>query len=110
VIAWVGFPLAMLPLARALDREGRYLGFMVAYNWSQILQSAAFLFVLGIAASGVPLALGEALLTVAALVLLLYEWYIARVALEVSRLAAAAVVVLDLLVSMLVTRASYDLY
>ncbi len=39
VIAWVAFPLLMLPLARWLDRDDRFLPFMVAYNWSQIPQA-----------------------------------------------------------------------
>jgi len=36
VISWVAFPLLILPVARQLRREDRFLPFMVAYNWSQI--------------------------------------------------------------------------
>jgi hypothetical protein len=39
VISWVSFPLLILPLARWLDRENRFLAFIVAYNWSQVPQT-----------------------------------------------------------------------
>src|SRR5689334_21175054 len=42
VIAWVAFPLLVLPLADWLDRGDRFLPFMVAYNWCQVLPTAVF--------------------------------------------------------------------
>src|SRR5438067_6056815 len=49
-IAWVAFPLLILPLARLLGRENRFLLFMVAYNWSQVLQTVLFVIVAIVAA------------------------------------------------------------
>ncbi|MCZ6467897.1 MAG: hypothetical protein O6829_11555, partial [Alphaproteobacteria bacterium] len=43
VIAWVAFPLVMVSLARLLDREERYLGYIVAYNWASVLQNGLYL-------------------------------------------------------------------
>src|SRR5687768_1174023 len=45
VIAWVAFPLLILPLARWLGREDRFLPFMVAYNWSQIPTTVLFVLI-----------------------------------------------------------------
>jgi hypothetical protein len=38
VIAWVAYPLAAFYLTRYLDRQQDYIGFIVALNWSQLLQ------------------------------------------------------------------------
>ena len=43
VIAWLAFPLAMASVAAILDREERYLGYIVAYNWAAVLQNALYL-------------------------------------------------------------------
>ena len=45
VISWVAYPLLILPVSRQLGREDRFLSFMVAYNWSQILQTGLFVLV-----------------------------------------------------------------
>ena len=38
VIGWVAFPLAMITVTRMLGREERYVGYIVAYNWSAVPQ------------------------------------------------------------------------
>src|SRR5438477_10642695 len=52
VISWVAFPLLVLPLTRYLGRENRFIPFIVAYNWSQIPQTALFVIVGADAATG----------------------------------------------------------
>jgi hypothetical protein len=111
VIAWVAFPLLILPLARRLDRENRFLPFMVAYNWSQIPQ--AVLFVL-IGLDGVTGLLPPSVVQVAGLLsviaVLVYQWFIARVALAVTGAQAALVVILDLLLETTLGRVAAQLY
>src|SRR5262245_1317592 len=50
VIGAVAFPLAAFYLTRFIDREAEYLGFIVAYNWSSLLQLAVLLpaFLIGV--------------------------------------------------------------
>jgi len=111
VISWVAFPLLILPVARQLRREDRFLPFMVAYNWSQIPQTALFVLVglngaTGLLpSSGLPFA--GLLAAIAALV---YEWYIARVALSVTGAQATLVVIIDLLLSTILGRIAEALY
>jgi hypothetical protein len=105
VISWVLFPLVLLPVTRALGREHRFFDFMVPYNWSQVLQSALFVLVAVPSGAGVRL-VGFA----AACAVLLYEWYIARVGLDVSRLAAALVVLLDIVLSLAVGQTATGLH
>jgi hypothetical protein len=111
VISWVAFPLLMLPLARWLGRENRFLPFMVAYNWSQVPQTALFVILAIGAASGLlPRALSQFADLAAAVAVLLYEWYIARVALAVSSSQAVPVVLLDLVLGSVLSRITEALY
>lgn len=105
VIAWTAFPLAMLSVARFLGREQRWLDFMIAYNWSQILQYAVFLGAAGLAESAfVPPALAAGIAGAATVAVILYEWFIARVALDVTGLPATLVVLVDLVLGVSISR------
>ncbi len=111
VISWVAFPLLVLPLARWLGREDRFLAFMVAYNWSQIPQTVLFALVGLDGATGL-LAPSAAQFTqlAAAVAVLVYEWYIARVALAVPGAQATLVVVVDLVLGTALGRVAESLY
>jgi hypothetical protein len=111
VISWTALPLLVMKLAHWLGRDSRFLPFMVAYNWSQIPQTALFVLVGLDGATGLlpPSAAGftELLAAVAALV---YEWYIARVALAVTGAQACLVVIVDLLLGTTLGRVAESLY
>jgi hypothetical protein len=111
VIAWVAFPLLMLSVTRWIGREHRFFDFMVPYNWCQLPQSVLFV-VVGLESEtgllGDPVA--RAIEVAAAIAVLVYEWYIARVALETSGGAASLVVLVDLVLGVVITRASGSLY
>jgi hypothetical protein len=111
VISWVAFPLVILPLTRWLGCENRFLVFMVAYNWSQIPQTALFALVGVDQATGLlaPSAAHFAQFA-AATAVLVYEWYIARVALAVSGGQATVVVMVDLVLGTLLGRVTEALY
>lgn len=97
VIAWVAFPLLMTTVADLLQRGERYVGFIVAYNWAQVVEMAVvlpvFLFVI---AGGLPASQPNAYYTVLFFAITLYYWFIARTALQISGWAAGAVVILNL--------------
>ncbi len=103
VIAWVAFPLAMVFLARVLKREERYLGYIVAYNWAAVLQNGLYLplGMLGVTAA-VPVGAANVLGLIALSLILVYTWFIARVALNVGAGPAAALVALDLVLSVFI--------
>lgn len=110
-ISWVAFPLLLLPVVRWLDRESRFLAFMVAYNWSQIPQTALLALVGIDGATGLlpPSALAYAQLF-ATIAVLVYEWYIARVALALGAAQATLIVILDLLLGIALGRVAEGLY
>ncbi len=101
VLAWVAFPLMMVVVADLLDRRERYIGFIVAANWSSVIQVAVLLPAAAIfAASGGAPAL---LLYVAVWgAILVYAWFIAKTAMDLTGLAAAGLVLLSVIIEMLI--------
>jgi hypothetical protein len=111
VISWVAFPLVMLSVLRWIGREHRLFDFMVPYNWCQLPQSVLFVLVGIQSESGLLSApISQTIEIVATVAVLVYEWYIARVALETSGAAATLVVLVDLVLGVLITRAAGSLY
>jgi hypothetical protein len=111
VIAWVAFPLLMLTATRWIGRAHRFFDFMVPYNWCQVPQSVLFVLIGLESASGILGArASEAIDILAALATLVYEWFIARVALDTTGAAAALVVLLDLVLGVLISRITGGLY
>jgi hypothetical protein len=111
VIAWTTFPLIMLSVTRWIDRAHRFFDFMVPYNWSQVPQSALFVLVGLESESGVlgaPVA--SAIEVAAAIAVLVYEWYIARVALDATAYAAAFIVFVDLVLGAFISHVAGTLY
>jgi hypothetical protein len=108
-VGWTAFPLIVLNLVQRIGRRERYFDFMVAYNWSQLPESALFLLV-GLVESVVFGGAGEFLAVVAAVAVFVYEWFVARVALDTSGVVAAIVIVLDLLLSVVLSTVATSLY
>jgi hypothetical protein len=102
VIDWTAFPLAAWYLCRAFNCSNRYFGFIVAYNWANVLQMVVFVPVAVLSAEAV---LPSGLLSVIALAItgavIYYQYFITRTALEIDVLPALAFVavafVLDVL-------------
>ena len=111
VVAWVAFPLLMLNVVRWIGRAHRFFDFLVPYNWCQVPQSALFVLVGLVSAGGVlSTQASEAMDLAAAIATLLYEWFIARVALDTSGVVAIFVVLLDLVLGVFISRITGGLY
>jgi hypothetical protein len=96
VIAWVAFPLAMISLCRALKRDDRYLGFIVAYNWAEVLQNGVYLPISILTLAGViPVPAGNMISLAVLIAILFYIWFIARTALNITAAQAVVIVALD---------------
>jgi hypothetical protein len=114
VIGWVAFPLLMLTVTQRLGRAHRFFDFMVPYNWCQLPQSALFVLVgLGFESGMLGPQSGEGIGIVAAVASLIYEcyvWYIARVALDTTGLAAALIALLDFALGVVISQVTVGLY
>ena len=104
VIGWVAFPLAMYYFTHATNRGKWFCRYMVAYNWAVVLQITLFLAVKSIAESGlVPPGIGALMTMAAAVAIMAYQWFIARVGLEITAPAAVGIVFIDMIISLLLS-------
>jgi len=103
ITAWFAMPFVMLYICRIVDREKQFYRYFIAYNWATLLQVTLILIVTILTKSGVFPSVFSGILTfVAIIAVLVYQGFIARVALVISSAGAFAVVTLDLMISLLV--------
>ena len=107
IISWTAYPLIMDDLSRMLDCSDRYPAFISAYNWSAVLQMLVYLPAVVISESGIFVpALGDTIVFIATMVVLAYQWFVTRTALQVSNFTAAGLVILDLVLSVFISGAA----
>lgn len=97
VVAWFTFPLLMVGFTRLMQLEDAFGGYVVAYNWSNVIAAAmlglpAALHALGLATTAHAIIYSAAFLVV----LVHYRWFLARTALRVSGGVAAVVVLAEI--------------
>jgi hypothetical protein len=103
VVGWAGYAVLSRSLVTALGRAQHWPRFITVWNWCNVVQY------LLLVAAGLPLLLGapDWLDQTAGLVALGWalwlEWFAARAALDVSGLAAAGMVVLDIAIGLLLS-------
>lgn len=103
VILWVAYPLLMIPVTDFLDRGNKYLGYIVAYNWSAVWQQLLFVPLTVLGRAGVLSPELGILLTIAAFIYVsAYIWFVALAALEIPGLVAFAILAGDLFLSFLI--------
>jgi hypothetical protein len=111
VVGWTAYPLAALSFCRVLGIGGGGFDFVTAYNWSQILETTLFILVAAIAALHLISDESAGLLSAFVLLLvLLYEWFIARVATRAGGVAASVLVLIDLVLGAGLSRVTQGLY
>jgi hypothetical protein len=98
---WLAFPVLIGLLARPLGFAGRFVPYIVAYNWSAVIAAAllappTLLFAGGVLGGGVALLITLVLLGI----VIRYRFLVARLALGVDTVTAIGLVALDLLLSL----------
>lgn len=103
VVNWLVFPVVMLTLVRMLDRQRFYLRHIVAYNWASAVQNFVYLpLALLIQAGLLPTDVGALLSLLALGWVVVYSSFVTHVALDVPVPTAAALVVVDLVLGIVV--------
>jgi hypothetical protein len=111
VLSWVAYPVLVEWLTRLLGCRERFEAYLVAYNWSMVLQNAVVFPITMLAGLGVlPPQVAQLLWFGLFLLILLYVGFIARAALEVAPATAAGLVLLDVLLSALIDGVAGGLY
>jgi hypothetical protein len=108
-IGWTAFPLAILALCRWLGREERGFDFITAYNWSIVLQTALFV-AIGLLSLIIPDSAGIALQRAGLIAALIYEWFIAFVAVGAGAWIAGLVVTIDIVLGLFIQLTALSLY
>jgi len=104
VIGWVAFPLAIFYIAAVLDRQKEFIRFVVAYNWSGVVQIVVLVPIVSLNAYEIlPESIGAVLSMAITLALFYYQWFIAKTALKITAAPAAMVVCIDVALSILIT-------
>ena len=107
VTAWVLFPLVMAGLTQHLNCAKNYISFIISYNWCSAIQHGIYLpiAILGYAGMLSP-GLGNLLALSAITWILVYTFFIVNTVLNVSRITAFGIVVLDLVLGLLLDTAT----
>jgi len=103
-VDWIALPVILALLARPLGISSRYTAFVVARNWGAVLGAIPFgviglLIVFGLVGGE----LASLLMFAALIVVLRYNYLIARRALDASLGFAIAIVILDFVVSLIIS-------
>ena len=103
VIGWFAFPLVMFHLTDMLGRGDRFLTYIVAINWCNVIQawlmaSVALIGVINVLPEGLTRFLAAA----AFLWTLTFHWFVTRTGLAVNGFVAAGIVALDVVISLFV--------
>ena len=110
VIGWTAFPLLVIEFTRRIGRGERGFEFVVAYNWSQILQTALLVLVALLVKFVMPKGAAGNLDLLATLAILAYEWFIALIAIGAGGWVAVTIVFLDIAVGTSVMLIAGSLY
>lgn len=104
VAGWVAFPIAAIFLTRLLGLGSRYVALVVAANWSAVLQIALYAALVTVSLV-LPTGMRTPLLFGATLMILAYQWFVIRTALATGTSTAVGLVLIDVLLGMMVSRA-----
>ncbi len=103
VLGWAAFPVIVHQICEAIGKREAYIGYIVAFNWSKVIQMAVFLPAIGLIALGaLPGDSGSLLRWVVSILILFYQWFITRTALGVTAMGAIGFVVLDFMIDLIV--------
>ncbi|HET6521326.1 MAG TPA: hypothetical protein VFG47_16125 [Geminicoccaceae bacterium] len=96
VLSWIAFPVAAVFLTTMLGLSRNYVSLIVAANWAEVLQFGLFLAVMTVTLV-FPGAVRGPVLALVIGAILVYEWFVARTALETTGGVAVGIVLVDLL-------------
>ena len=103
VIGWMVFPFAMYYIAVLTDRQKWFCRYIAAYNWAVVLQITLLLFVSSLAAACfLSPSLSVMMTVVVVAAVLIFQGFIAHVALQATLPGAVGIVFLDLALSIMV--------
>jgi len=103
ILGWFAYPAVMALLVRIFHLGGRYVPYIIAYNWTALLimgllMPPFLLFLTGVIEAGTAMGINFSLTLFA----LYFHWYVAFTALKTTAALAAAFVAIDFLLSVII--------
>jgi hypothetical protein len=102
VIGWAAFPVIALVLTFLLSVSHNYVSLIVAANWAAVIQVVAFLLVIA-ATLVLPTLVAGMLLAIITIAILFYQWFVIRTALQSSGGIALMLLLVDLVVTSMIS-------
>ncbi len=99
-IGWTAYPLAMHHICGATGKRAEYIGFIVAFNWAQVIQMMVYLPVFILAAMDI---LPREAIVIVYFVVLAYQWFVTRTMLGINAMNAVMLIVLDQVISIVLS-------
>lgn len=110
VIGWAAWPLLVSYAAPAIDREEKFIRYIVAYNWSAAIQIGIYVAILLLRFSGVVPEGMLGLISFASLIILLwYQWFIVKIGLDIAGSLPIAFVGAEFLLGQIIRAVSFSL-
>ena len=107
VVGWAAFPVAAIFLTRLLGLSRHYVALIVAANWASVIQIGGFL--AAIALGFVLPPLGGLVVMLATGAILFYQWFVIRTTLATTMGIAIAFVLVDLLLTSVISLSAESL-
>lgn len=102
-LGWTVYPIITRAICQAIGRDSAYITFIIAFNWSQVIQMIVYLPVVILGVLGlIPEGLSAWLHVLVYSVVLAYQWFVTRTALDITPFAAVGFVALDLTLSIVI--------
>ena len=102
-LAWAAFPLTMIWVSRFLRLSAHYISYIIAWNWSQLLQVVVILATTLLDASGIlPIALSSALIMFSYIIVLVYACLVAKAGLYCNTFTAIGVVAFNVVLELFI--------
>ncbi|MDJ0389674.1 hypothetical protein QMO56_16285 [Roseomonas sp. E05] len=109
ITGWPAYALAALAVCRSMGREALWPRLVAAWNWTNLLQYLIMLIITLFAVSPLPAWVQEVVSVAGIGYALWLQWFTAKCTLQVGGMAALGFVVLDLVVSLLLSGVVTDL-
>ena len=102
-IGWLAFPVAAYHLCEWIGKEAGYVSYIVAFNWSKVIQLCLYLPVSLLNASdALPAGLEPLLDLMITLAIIAYQWFVTKIALGMSGFGPASFIVLDIVIGLMI--------
>jgi hypothetical protein len=99
---WIAFPVIMMIATVLMEWTDRYIGYVIAYNWSSVIMIAAMMPVTllseAMRTSSPGWNLADAAYYIVFMFTLFYSWFVAVTALRIGAMTGIAIMLLDLIV------------